>query len=1501
MKKSLLFILGLFMILPQILAQNGNIVEVSLSEAGTLADKLAEKGVDVKTVTDLKVTGTVNEEDYWIMSKIMTSLTNIDLSGANIKSIPARAFDGKSTLRQCIVPRSIEYIEESAFRNCTQLINIPFRDKIISIGNNAFENCENMKGDIIFPSSTIKLGQYAFTGCRSLAKVDLSRCKLPTIPNNLFQSCSSVSQVILPIEGENKIGYAINGMAFYGTAITEITIPTSVTAMGIYAFYCKQLNAINVLSKTPIDIKENVFDTVDITKCLLNVPTGSLKAYSFANGWSAFSHIEEIGVKVVIGENGNIMYNGKKAASDDVIFHNASETSFTTIPDPGYVVEKALFNNVEVPVTDNTIKVGANTKSGTLNVSFVLKKYNLDITTEGEGQIKYNEALLPAHHTLVVDSGYTAKFTLIPEEGYTVKSIFYNQEEGAAQQNESVYSTPFAKGDAKLVITFASKSGIGETYKIKTTIGSHGNVVYKNAPLLQESDITVKKGETALFTITPEKYYMIDKVLYGQVDVTNKVTEKGEFTTDAVTNDATLAVSFKLNPIVSIHLVNANTLKQLLPEELQKVITHLTITGNIGEADFNTMRDAMLALSVIDLSQATVVSGGELENYIPYNAFSTGSWGSYSGKKTLTEIRLPINIISIEDLSFSGCINLKKVNFEECTRLSQIGNYAFKETGLTAVRLEQTQITSLTNYQFQECSSLQEITLPKTLETLNAPFRGSIVKFIDLSNCIKLKNIGVLGCTSLEDFKLPSNVESIEDYAFQSSKLKTIYLSVYRKLKKIGKNAFYGNQDLTEIKFPSSLEEVGNNAFSGCNILKLDLSNCTSLTQISEAAFIDNSGLKEVKLPSTLTTIGSSAFASCRLTGTLELPANLTTIGKNAFANNIITICKIAATTPPQMDGNAFDGVYVAGNPRTIAAIFVPENSVTAYKNAEGWKNYTILGGEKRVEINVSKPGNLAIDIMEQAGISPALVTHLTVHGKINDTDFGGMRSNMTVLYSLDLTDAETDAIPKNAFLEKNILMEFKAPKKLISIEASAFAGCTALQGTFNIPDGVTTIGDNAFSGCVNLSGIKLPKNLQTIGYKAFSECSGLRQEITFPNKLKSIAGRAFETCSNLNGTITLPASLESLGDYVFFSCTNLKKADLSLCSSLTDIQEGTFNSCRNMEEVLLPQSLQNINRYAFSDCSKLNDPVFPFSLIYINNFAFSNCSNIKSINLSGCESLDFIGDNAFYNCTSLESINFPIALNYIGGYAFSECRALANISSTSTAPAQLGDYVFKGVNTEVCILSIPTLSYNDYLTAQQWGAFVQMRKAIAVDMTKGGYIEYVNNAPLQEEGPNTAQKASSQLRTAEANNRKGAIAINGSSVYVKKDETVSFFISPKESYEITKVMYNNVDVMSQLVNGVFTTPKVSDKATLSVAFYSAVGNELPQETEREQKLDVHAYNHTIIIRGVEAGVTVSVYAVSGTLQKKAISTGEDITFDLPSGHMYIIRTDRGQTAKIVL
>lgn len=166
----------------------------------------------------------------------------------------------------------------------------------------------------------------------------------------------------------------------------------------------------------------------------------------------------------------------------------------------------------------------------------------------------------------------------------------------------------------------------------------------------------------------------------------------------------------------------------------------------------------------------------------------------------------------------------------------------------------------------------------------------------------------------------------------------------------IGDQAFYNIARLTGITLPEDLESIGNSAFDGCNKLTdINLEDCSKLKTIGVQAFYgagskSESGAFSLMLPEGLESIGGSAFNSAKISS-VTLPSTLTAIGSNGFYNclNLASITS-KASVPPTLGIYAF--YYINSSLErfplaSIEAIYVPEASVTAYKNADGWKEFS--------------------------------------------------------------------------------------------------------------------------------------------------------------------------------------------------------------------------------------------------------------------------------------------------------------------------------------------------------------------------------------------------------------------------------------------------------------------------------------------------------------------------------------------------------------------------------
>ena len=254
------------------------------------------------------------------------------------------------------------------------------------------------------------------------------------------------------------------------------------------------------------------------------------------------------------------------------------------------------------------------------------------------------------------------------------------------------------------------------------------------------------------------------------------------------------------------------------------------------------------------------------------------------------------------------------------------------------------------------------------------------------------------------------------------------------------------------------------------------------------------------------------------------------------------------------------------------------------------------------------------------------------------------------------------------------------------------------------INNGVTSIGEKAFSGCSGLTSVTIPNSVTRIGGSTFKDCSNLIS-ITIPSSVTSIGGSAFSGCSNLV-SITIPSSVTSIGDYTFYWCSNL--TSVSIGNSITSIGNYAFSGCSDLTSFTIPNSVTSIGRQAFENCSSLTSVTIPKTVTSIGNYAFYGCSGLTSIIVDkenhyydsrdncnaiietksnalirGCKntvipnSVTIIGSHAFYGCSGLTSVTIGNSVTSIGNYAFSGCSGLASITIPNSVTSIGSDAFF--------------------------------------------------------------------------------------------------------------------------------------------------------------------------------------------------------------------------------
>ena len=330
------------------------------------------------------------------------------------------------------------------------------------------------------------------------------------------------------------------------------------------------------------------------------------------------------------------------------------------------------------------------------------------------------------------------------------------------------------------------------------------------------------------------------------------------------------------------------------------------------------------------------------------------------------------------------------------------------------------------------------------------------------------------------------------------------------------------------------------------------------VTEIAEGVFSNKTTIESVTCPNSLKSIGASAFKGCSKIKKIELNEGLTSIGKAAF-----------------------EGAGFGGKTETQATVYgtltIP--STVSKIDSYAFKNSTYLG--EVVFANGATEG----------------ISYIYFYDDQN------MFEGCTSLKKVTLPDRATE-VPNGAFYGCTALEEVSLGAKVETIAKNAFKNCSALKKV-ECPDSLKSIGESAFNGCKGLMNITLNEGLGTIGHYAF-EGAGF--------------GGKTDTQATVYGTLTIPSTVYSIGACAFSECTYLEEVFFlngNIESMVFDSRYGdarTFQNCKNLKKIYLPERLEELPTYVFGDCTSLNTLYIPEGVKSINENAVARCDFKKLV-----------------------------------------------------------------------------------------------------------------------------------------------------------------------------------------------------------------------------------------------------------------------------------------------
>ena len=227
------------------------------------------------------------------------------------------------------------------------------------------------------------------------------------------------------------------------------------------------------------------------------------------------------------------------------------------------------------------------------------------------------------------------------------------------------------------------------------------------------------------------------------------------------------------------------------------------------------------------------------------------------------------------------------------------------------------------------------------------------------------------------------------------------------------------------------------------------------------------------------------------------------------------------------------------------------------------------------------------------------------------------------------------------------------------------------IQGEVNIPSvftyqeqryRVTSMAENAFSGCTGLTSITIPGSVTSVDTEAFSGCTGLTS-VTIGNGATNIGTNAFLGCTNLM-RVTLGNGAKNIGKRAFWKCTSL--TSVTIGNGTKSIDDSVFGDCYNLTDITIPDSVESISGTALSDTAWYDNQ--PNGLVYAGQVFYKYKGRMPSnTSVTLREGTLGISDDACYDCAGLTSITIPDSVTNIRSRAFSYCTRLTSITFNGT------------------------------------------------------------------------------------------------------------------------------------------------------------------------------------------------------------------------------------------
>lgn len=742
-----------------------------------------------------------------------------------------------------------------------------------------------------------------YTPTTSLQSLAINSTSLTQIPERLASGCSSLASVTLAANITE-----IGDYAFSGTGVTAFDF-TNITKFGDYVFDgcasltadgltlnatigmgafqgCAKLTGKLTLGGTQVTIGDSAFSGTKFTEVKIEEGIKSVGAAAFRG-----NAITKLTIAEGITDIGSMAFDTIACAYVEL---PASLASLGDSVFAAYVGATSPVKVIKLNGADVSLGKGANAHT------YIVPDANLNAYKQDNETCTFYGASEVTENFLVVKNGILsgdlmhASTVEIPVgvTGIAKGALDNAATVTVAAENtalKAVENVVYSKDGATLVCF--PKANVTQEYEIAETVTAIAENAFAGTTLAK---VTMQSatpptlgtgafdGSSAMIYV-PQAAVDTYKAADGWSTYASIIFAEG-VVVEWVVEDGTL-ISY-----------NGTDTEVVIPDEVTKIsatafattgaqITKLTVGKNVAEVEA-TWFQYFTAIDEFVYNSKNVILGGSLnDGRIIFDGASTA-------RKSFT-LSFGNNVTEIAPyFAFSANSYITAVNFGTAP-ITKIGNNAFARCKkITVVPLLPTTLQEIGNEAFGTCSGMSgEVIIPAKLTVISdKAFNGcsKITKITFQGNVTEIKSLAFNGCKLVSEISLPQTLTTIGDQAFAS-------------------------MAMVEITIPASVTFVGTNAFLGCAKLAKVIWNATAATGDTMSAFNMNTVLSTFIIGENVTSLPSQLFQN--LTAMTSLTVN--------------------AATPPDATS-----AFTAFTANAALKIYVPADSVDAYKAATGWSAY---------------------------------------------------------------------------------------------------------------------------------------------------------------------------------------------------------------------------------------------------------------------------------------------------------------------------------------------------------------------------------------------------------------------------------------------------------------------------------------------------------------------------------------------------------------------------------